>query len=91
MAGLKGGRMRKANAWHLRTMLTMLLMHLALFPFVFRGQHSTGNLQLSGTLTAHIPARNWSGGGYQIIQNGQDLTYVIPGRARHNGRVPSGQ
>jgi len=44
---------------------------------------------LSGTWTAYIPAKNWSHGGNQIIQNGQDLTYVIFSGERHNGSVLS--
>ena len=44
---------------------------------------------LSGTWTAYIPAKNWSHGGYQIIQNGQDLIYVVYSGERHTGRVLS--
>jgi hypothetical protein len=44
---------------------------------------------LSGTWTAYIPSRNWSHGGYQIIQNGQDLTYIVWSGERYNGRVLS--
>jgi hypothetical protein len=48
-----------------------------------------GAIPLSGTWTAFIPAKNWSHGGYQIIQNGQDLTYLIFSGERHTGRVLS--
>jgi len=44
---------------------------------------------LSGTWTAYQPAKNWSRGGFRIIQNGQDLTYVVFSGERHTGRVLS--
>jgi len=45
---------------------------------------------LSGYWTAYIPARQWSHGGYQIIQTGKGLTYVVYSGERHTGRVLSG-
>ena len=45
--------------------------------------------QYTGTWTAYVPAKNWSHGGYQIIQNGQDLVYVVYSGERHTGRVLS--
>jgi len=76
--------MKKGMMWSLSAIFFLMA---ALCPVALLGQNEPQTPQLAGTWTAHIPAKNWSHGGYRIIQNGQDLTYIIWSGEKHNGRV----